>query len=648
MRAPSIEVSTEHLSTDDPPSPPRSSLNGSSTTSSSTRHRSPSGTYRILGDSLPEHNRDIRLYLPLPLQTDMSVAHTRLTPDDIETFVAMRNLFAFLEGRPLVATSRHPSVFSILLRIADLLQRYEFTNLDESTLGEEPATRFATFIEEYKLADVRTSREKTIEAIVLGERMRSWGLYNEGFVHAAGKHEDILLMLSPKYHLITDITRKRIERANLDLHQRLKSVRTRLEAFDFPSLFAGSANSSKSIESKVIRFKAWKSGYLSMRRHVLGFYKEKYGSWPPKAKSKKNNFEESGLNRFLLRDLYQDFSDLYDILVDRTSMTTRTTEIAIGDEQSGAESEEPAPRALRRILDEYDRSIPPVQPPVPFDVPLVPSLATTRRNFDSLAVSKQKKEYTKPLSDNEINQSLIQSYNRESLKSSPFIEAFMAFERRTAHAKCCDDLVDLRYGQFIFMYVVLQSLPLVVVDAPGLQHTNGVEYFLCEVPLGSAPWIQESQSQRTGWYSVAGGAGVVSLPADVVEHGVEGIYRRSHCWKVAEHWTASNDFVTSPIAPGSEAGAEGSASFPPPLHAGIGSPDSRSSSPGRPPISPEHSPARGSRTHTPRGSVQLGLEALPLPAGVAPTGARPRSQHDPMKSFADILGSEAARGGRAK
>ena len=588
-----------------------------------------------MSDSFESPRYDMHISLPQPLQADLSDPQARLTGEDIETLLAVRNVFAFLTDRPLVATTRYSSVFAILLRIADILQRYEFSNIDGSTLGEEAETNFRRVVKEFKLGDVRTSGEKTIEAVVLGERMRSWELYNEGFVHLAGKLDEVVGLKSYKYHLITEVTRKRIERATLDLAARLSTVRTRLETFEFPSLFAGIANSKTSDESKTVRFKEWKNSFISMRRHVINLYRQRYGAWPPSARSKKNSFEESGLNRLLLLELYKDFSDLYDTLVDRAALTSRSMNVPSQETLDATDPEEPTPRALRRVMSEYDRSVPPVQPPMPYDTPLLPSLASIRRDFASLDPRKQKKESMKKLRDDDINQALMQSYNRESIAATPFLQAFMAFERRSAHGKSIDELRDLRNGQWIFMYAVLQSLPLVIIDAPGIRWSRGVEYFLCEVPKGTVPWSQEAHKAAKSWYGIAGGTGVVSLPADIVEHGVEGIYRRSHCWEVAQKWAGDSNTNNSTQGSGGSPLQEASAPYeyvdfadlspPPSLLPGTGSgPGSRASSPG---------------TNRNRDSMSLGLEALPMPAGVAPNGARPTSMYDPTKSFDTILGS---------
>lgn len=611
----STDVSSDHqtpqISITPTGSPPPSPQLGSSANGSSEGYR------RSISDSYEEGFKQIHLNIPLGLQADLANPQSTATSEDVETLVAMRNVFAFLLGRPLISTPRQATVFAVFLKIADLLQRYEFTNFDGSTLGEESATNFKRYLEDFRLADVRNSREKIIEAIVLGERMRCVELYNEGFVHGVGRYDEINQLQSPKFHLITEITHQRMERATLDLSSRLKTVRTRLEGFEFPSLFSGIAQSSTSTESKLVRFKAWRLAYMSMRKHVISFYTHRFGAWPPKARSKKNDFEESGLNRALLLELYQDFSNLYDTLVDRTSFTTRTIQHESAENPMEVDAQASAP-ALRRVLGEFDHSLPPVQPPIPFDTPQLPSLAKTRRDYGTLDANTQIKERSKPLQYDEINMALMQSYNRDSIKSTPFLEAFMSYERKLTHGKSADDIMDLRNGQWIFMYAVLQSLPLVVIDAPGIKWTEGVEYFLCEVPKGSAPWSHDDNSRKMGWYGIAGGTGVVSLPAELVEHGVEGIYRRSHCWTAADKWIGSKN-LDSLLEPDDVIEND---SLPPikPLSPEL--PDSLSELPIR-------------RKH--RGSFHLGLEALPLPPGVIPSGSRPKSTYNPLTSFEDIL-----------
>ena len=593
-------------------SPAPSQYGSSSNRSSSTGGRSA----RDYFDDPPKR-KDIHLCLPQALQADLKLSQPRLTSDDIETFLTARNLFAFLLGKPLVATTKRPSLFLIFLHTAEILHRYEFTNIDSSTLGEEALSRFLQYIEDFRMADVRASREKTLEAIILGERMKCWDLYNEGYVHAVGKYEDLANFKSPRMSQISDITRRRLERSNLFLSTRLRDVRNRLNDFDFPGLFAGIANSTTSSESKVIDFKAWKASFLSMRRHVMGIYKQRYGAWPPKAKSKKNNFEESGLNRLLLKQVYKDLCDLYDVLADRSNFTTRQVEIPSNDDTNGGDVSR---MALRRILEEYDRSTPPVQPPIPFDAPLIPNLSSTRRGFDALEPKKQKKERAKRLSDGEINTALMHSYNRDLTKSTPFLQAFFAYERRSAHGRSIEEIANLRMGQWLFMYAVIQALPLLVIDAPGIKYTEGVEYFLSEFCKESPPWARQEHRKTTTW-RIPGSDVMVDMPVASVEHSKDAIYERSHCWQIAQQW-AGPEAVTGSM---SQYDVSDEELLPPIMPT---EPSSRASSPNR------------------RWSMGVGLEQLAIPAGagVAPRGSRPVSSYDPSKNFNMILGLQDGQG----
>ena len=569
---------------------------------------------------------ELQLCLPQALRADLTAVHARLSVDDTHTLVTVRNLFAFLTGQPLVATSHHSSLFAILLGIADLLHRFHFTNLDGSTLGEDVTINFAKIVEDHRLSDVRASREKTVEAIVLGERMRYMPLYNEGFVHGVGKWEDLVQLNSSKLLLISSTTRKRMERSTIDLGHRLGTTRKRLNDMDFQTVFAGFANSTSSSESKIIDFKAWKASFLSIRQHVMRFYRQKYGDWPPRAKSKKNDFEESGLNRLALQDLYNDFASVYDTLVNRSSLTTRAADVASDHEIENSSDIQTS--CIRRILGEYDVSAIPISPPIPYDVPNLPSLAPVRRDWSLLDAKKQKKENAKKLQDNEINLLLMQSYNRDAVTANPFLVAFMSFERRSAHNKSLNEIRDLRIGQWLLVYAVLQSLPLLVVDAPGIQYSKGVEYFLCQIPLGSAPWMHESHSRKQSWYNVAGGTGLVSLPSDVVEHGAEGVYQRSHCWQVAHKWSGKADAEEDAMISSSTSADAFSVT------------DSRQIL--GPAVPAPFGERSGSMTPTRRhrDSTGIGLEVLPLPQGVVPQQARPRSTYNPDMSFDKLLGTQ--------
>jgi hypothetical protein len=583
---------------------------------------------RALSDATEDDHSEKHLYLPIQLSTDIAPitpnsAEPRLSSKDIDTLVTYRNFVAFLIGQSLIATERHPDIFDIFLRISDILQHYQFTNVDGSNYGEVAASSFDSYVDELNLADVRRSREKTIEAIVLGEHMRSMSLYTEGFVHAAGKLEEIRELQHPKFGMISPKTATRLARAAMDLDLRLQNINTKLTDFDFITMFSGLMNSDTSDEKKVIRFKNWRGAFMACRSFAIDHYKTKYGSWLPKARSKKNTLTTSGLSRIVLLDLYHDMSSLYDMLVDRTNLTSRTVDGFISEDE-GNDWETINVRALRKVLSEYDRSTPPVQPPIPFDVPLYPRMKGSQSEGTSVDPKKDAKARTKKLKSDDVARMLQESHNRgPDIPKTPFLDAFCHFEVKQGHGSTLEELWEMRAGYWMFLYAVIQSLPMLVVDAPGVRFTEGVEYFLCEPPRSGLPWGREDTSRSRTWFGVAGGSHVVSLPTDVVEHGVEGIFRRSHCWQMANKWSQDDAVLNAAV----QESINGAPLPPPP---GLLNPDS----------------AARSRSASPdrrRESVMnLGLEALPVPAGMgsgSPLAMRPASSNDPTKTFDAILGS---------
>ncbi|KAK3644380.1 hypothetical protein LTR56_009632 [Elasticomyces elasticus] len=627
------------------------SINDRTNTMSSADSRS---RYSDTTDTTPT---DTHLYLPIKLSSPADVAQTPVTPskpsknfasvdtaaEDLQTLIDIRNFFSFLLGGPLVATERKGSWFQIFMSIAGVLKTYEFTNLDGSTFGDIANSSFDEYVRELALADVRTSREMTIEGVVLGERMKSVLLYNEAFTHAVGKLDDLIGLKSPKYALISPLTQNRLTRASMDLEKRIASTQLILQDFELPSLFSGIMNSRMSEERKEgVRFEAWKDGFMGMRKWTMHTYQQRYGNWPPKAKSKKNDLETSGLSRAVLRDVYHDMCGVYNLMADRSSLTTRTVD---GVDTSRKDQEEATTRGLRAVLSEYDRSSPPVKPPVPFDLPVLPHLRMTRTDFGT-DKKKDLKAIQKRLKDDEIAQLLRYASHGADVNKTPFMDSFFEMERKAAHHCNIAELVDLRIGQWIFMYVVLQALPLLVVDAPGISFTKGVEYFLCEPPRSGVPWATPNAAAGSGiggrhnaWFAVGDGGGVVSLPSDIVQHSVEGVYRRSHCWVMAEKWSSANPILNSALHEQSAINAEQSAA----LGDGIlpadpaGAPPAGDvprvslgefavSSPAGPdsrPVSRGLAPGSPMRNNKRLSSINIGLEALPLPPGVVPDGRSP-------------------------
>lgn len=579
--------------------------------------------------------RDIHLHFPVQLSS--SAGGLQLNQQDIQALVDARNLFAFLTGQPLVGTPHCPTRFHILMSIAALLWKFNFRNFDGSTYGEAVSDSFNFFLEELNLGDVRESREKTIEGLILGEQMKSAQLYQEAFAHAVGKYDSVKEVNPDLFNQIRRPTVHKLERAFLDLQQRQDAVSRRLNDFSFPSIFAGIANSTSRLEAKFVNFKAWKSNFMSMRSFIRSYYKALHGQWPPKASSKKNPFAEGGLNRLVLKVLYNDLCGLYDLLVDRFDVTTRTadqpeppqddkTEPHTGWKQEKLRAATVA--ALRTLLDEYDKSSPPVQPPIPYDTPLVPSMAAVDPYFERADGKDQQKLSSRKIKDHERTMIMSKSHNQGVSIKSRFMEEFMAFEHKESRGKNCHELADMRYGHWIFLYAVIQCLPMLVIDAPGVKYSDGVEYFLCEPPIGGLPWLADAGGPKREWYGIGDSNAVVSMPSDVVDFGLEATYNRSHCWIAGQQWYQARTSLDSSIMPPPslppQADAPLSPLEPPAPGFAVGElrPSSRSiergyeSSPtlGTPPVAQrEFSGDRNAK----RRSIAIGLNKLPIPANVA-------------------------------
>lgn len=586
----------------------------------------PEADYRISPPASPQTSFDspgeMRLYLPAapPTASGYLAAPGEASQPELDRLVAIRNLFAFLTGQPLVVTKSHPTIFRSFLQIADLLHEFRFFSIGGDSFGDIADISFDFYLEQHGLADCRHSRERTLEALILGERMRSLDLYNEAYAHAAGKYSSIINLGLPLFNEVSISTRERLERAHLDLVNRRQNVSEHLDQFEFPSLFSGLANSTSMPELRQVKFKVWRASFGRMRQFVLGHYKHQFGSWPPKASSKKNPFAEGGLNRLVLKVLYSDMCALYDLLVDRTNLTSRVIDQAPDLSDDGGNT---MTLALRIIMSEFDRSRPPVPPPIPFDLPQLPSMTAIHENFNSLS-TKEQSRLEKKVKENEMLLILNKAYNFDTNNIKiPFLDQFKEFERREARGRTCQELADQRVGYWLFLYVVLQSLPMLVVDAPGLKYTDGVEYFLCEPPMGNPPWVDDRQMPRKMWYEVAGGGGLVELSADAVMFSVEAIYHRSHCWLAAKQWEGADGAEAAPpeepAMPPLEPprpmfqGGDGLASSSPPSLAGMSTPSPPPAGSQSPSIRLRNLSAGANRASQAwRSSIALGLEPVPL------------------------------------
>lgn len=467
--------------------------------------------------------------------------------DTLQKFVDARNLFAFLDRIFLVATQTTALPYEIFTKIYKRLQ-LSFSDQDMNATSKMfmAESHLQTYMDEVGLDDVRNDDDKILEGLTLGERWKSTRLYHEAFLHAVGRWDDI--RHHPAWDLITQTTKSRIDRASIDLvNLRLSNIQQRIPNFEFPSVWLGAGKYNK--------YSGWKNGYDRMRSFTMSYYKHFYGSWPPKAgkKGKGGGYTETGgLNRLVLKQLYDDLCCVYDLLVDREWIHGEQIHFQPGQtagsdgekSDEGKDEQEEGRKALRTVEEEFNTAYMPVVPGIPFDVPKLPyrlpaSSGASKKKSKSLFGSSN------GLSGDELSAVLNYSYNQDALeeygKTNQFVSQFIQMEREWGSGKKIEDSADARRGRWIFMYCVLQSLPMTVVDGTGLRHGGGVEYFLCENVKGAAPWDKgrnNRQSRMSMWMPTSGPDmfGSTSNLASNPDDEIDNTFRRSHCWLVAEAW----------------------------------------------------------------------------------------------------------------
>ncbi|KAF8243098.1 hypothetical protein K440DRAFT_637799 [Wilcoxina mikolae CBS 423.85] len=496
--------------------------------------------YPIIEDDLA--SRPVTPSKKLKKQPKTSVADAG---DRLQRLIEARNLFAFLSRAPLVASQKKALPFDIFSKIFVQLNFQEDMTARKIQLAEG---HLQTYIDELKLDDIRNDDDAIVEALVMGEMWHSVRLYHEGFIHASGRWADI--DNHPGLQMVSATTISRLDRAHIDLHQiRLVNIKNRIPNFEFPSVWVG--------EGRYPEYKSWRNGYDRMRSLIMHHMKYVFGSWPPKAgKHGKGggSTETGGLNRIVLKRLYDDVCCVYDLTVDREWLHGErihfegTQGSSDGEESGdGKDRNERHRKTMRTIMGEFDKSSVPVQPEIPFDLPRLPYRlsSTTRKKKVGLFA-----RFSKKFKSEEISEVLQNSYNPDAVQQysdSHLVKSFMEMEREFGLNKTIEDLINARRGAWIFIYCLLQSLVLVVVDGQGLRYGEGVEYFLCENVKGISPWEKGSNRRQTRmsglWVNGPGGillnssgmSSAINLGINPDDE-IEMTYRRSHCWEAAEDW----------------------------------------------------------------------------------------------------------------
>lgn len=366
-------------------------------------------------------------------------------------------------------------------------------------------------------------------------------LWREGFVHCTG----MLARLEGggEWREISPITKALIDRASLEIQVRVAQADSRLSNFNFHDMWPTTSSAAPYARLAFDKF----------QKFLTKHYQSRFGSWPP-------HTPDGRFSRMLYVQLQRDFSALYDYLVDREvswnnsnaqKRQNRPNTTATGNKLVN-------PKVPHWRADDDDLQITDILitfdernnfPHIPHPFPLVPpSMNGQKLKGTSTAAGRffqgarrgsvtntPTSFLTGGAADKAAALSLSESTNIESLMSSSvsndLVDAFAKHEKSISASEI--DPHDARKGRWILIYGILQTLATVAVDAPGIRHTDGVDYFLCAKLRGTPPW-KGGGERGMDTSGVAGSSG-----------SDERSHFRSHCWTVPRTWRSAEPLPTT-------------------------------------------------------------------------------------------------------
>ncbi|KFY24420.1 hypothetical protein V493_05241, partial [Pseudogymnoascus sp. VKM F-4281 (FW-2241)] len=247
------------------------------------------------GPNLPSSNRDFvkgrsskeytsgryDLYIPPP--------PTAEGEQKLLCRTATRNFFAWICGKPLVGESLGQALVGLL----NSMSEYRGLNVDN-------VEDILDYMEEGGYADFGGSPVHTLATLHFAEHFQFEHLYIDAFAHAVGMHEEIIQ--SPEYKCISPTTRSILDRAHLELQERLESTSVSLSTFLADELSQTHLGLTAASRTHLDRF----------RDFLTTYWISALGSYPPPPHG------SSGFSNQVLLRMRTEFKDLYAYLVDES------------------------------------------------------------------------------------------------------------------------------------------------------------------------------------------------------------------------------------------------------------------------------------------------------------------------------------------
>lgn len=396
--------------------------------------------------------------------------------------IVIRNLFAWIFGKPVVGTHLGKSLINLHYR----LRRYRPD-------GAGNVTDMLGYLLQQGYTDFRECTDHALAVLQWAEHFRVENAWLDAFGHCAGMAER--LELSPEFAAVTKPTKARLNKARIEIAARLGNAQKTVSSFEDEAL--SSSNFGLTDEAR--------EHWDQFRQFLSTFYAERFSQWPVEELGDKTMY-----NRALYQALYVDFRDLYNYLVDLNS----TDSFQDYNPTGGL-------CVLQNIkaFDErhrYDSLTHPLLL-VPVVTPLSPDQKPILRRRDSTKASIKKQQRMQMIRD------FATATNRR-MTPSPLTAEYIRFEHDTIMNDTDAEVnhIELRKVRWILVYSILQTLRFVLRRPKEIRMSKGVTYPLCCRLDGILPWqtldtSSATMSRSNSTVSMAGLSSCMATPIEPTE-----------------------------------------------------------------------------------------------------------------------------------
>ncbi|KAM0424260.1 hypothetical protein ACHAPT_010632 [Fusarium lateritium] len=446
--------------------------------------------------------------------------------DQLRHRITTRNVFALLCHASIVGLSLQQALSDLHIRLDSYMPPYN-----------DNVSQIVRYLRGRGLDDVRCSPATTVSLLTWAEKkdVRWADGWRECFTHCVGMYSTVEECKDFKY--LTPITRALLEKASLEMKDRLHAAEERLAGFEYDDMWShyGEAGQARGAAER-------------LREMFCGHYQQVYGSWPPSplaqsstrsVSSESSTEGDTWLARSLVMALQKDFGALYEYLVNRDIIWD------VSEARSGRKWMM-VPRSGNKIFEADTDEVPMTDmiiefdnkhrfPHIPHSYPLLPESISPLEMPIGRAKTLDPDGGRVGALERRVHLAYTESTNLGSeLAANKLVEAFQRFEKSGRAGDV--DPARARRGRWVLIYGILQTLASVSVDDEKVQHRERVEYHLSPRLEGARipPW-RGGEGDRIG----------------------EGAHERSYCWVAEEKWGRSEGDGQREVRVGRGAGAAG-------------------------------------------------------------------------------------------